>query len=75
MSEGDFWNNKEKAQQQVEEVSLLRGKVNPLLQLERQIEDFEVLISSHRRRMIRPRQLRKWSGSRRRSSRIWSSLS
>ena len=44
MSEADFWNNKEKAQQQVEEVSILRGKVNPLLQLERQIEDFEVLI-------------------------------
>jgi peptide chain release factor 2 len=44
MSEPDFWNNKERAQQQVEEVSTLRNKVNPLLQLERQLEDLAVLI-------------------------------
>jgi peptide chain release factor 2 len=44
MSESDFWNNKERAQQQVEEVSTLRNKVNPLVQLERQIEDLLVLI-------------------------------
>ncbi len=44
MSEPDFWNNKERAQQQVEEVSVLRNKVNPLLQLERQVDDLEVLI-------------------------------
>ena len=44
MSEPDFWNNKERAQQQVEEVSVLRNKVNPLLQLERQLDDLEVLI-------------------------------
>lgn len=44
MSEPDFWNNKERAQQQVEEVSILRNKVNPLLQLERQLDDLEVLI-------------------------------
>ncbi|HEY2343905.1 MAG TPA: PCRF domain-containing protein, partial [Chthoniobacteraceae bacterium] len=44
MSEPDFWSNKERAQQQVEEVSQLRGKVNPLIQLERQVEDLGVLI-------------------------------
>ncbi len=48
MSEADFWTHKEKAQQQVEEVSVLRGKVNPLLQLERQVEDFEVLLEMAR---------------------------
>ena len=44
MSEPDFWANKERAQQRVEEVSTLRGKVTPLLGLERQLDDFEVLI-------------------------------
>ena len=44
MAEPDFWNNKERAQQQVEEVSQLRGKVNPLVQLEKQLEDLAVLI-------------------------------
>ena len=33
MSEPDFWSNKDRAQQQVEEVSVLRGKVAPLLVL------------------------------------------
>ncbi len=44
MAEPDFWSNKERAQQRVEEVSLLRGKIAPLLQLERQSEDLGVLI-------------------------------
>jgi peptide chain release factor 2 len=44
MSEPDFWSNKDKAQQQVEEVSTLRGKVAPLLALERRVEDLPVLI-------------------------------
>ncbi|MHA3769919.1 peptide chain release factor 2 [Verrucomicrobiota bacterium sgz303538] len=44
MAEPDFWNNKDRAQQQVEEVSTLRNKVNPMLQLERQMDDLEVLI-------------------------------
>ena len=39
MSEADFWANKERAQKNVEEVSSLRGKITPLLALERQIED------------------------------------
>ena len=44
MAEPDFWTNKERAQKQVEEVSSLRGKITPLLALERQIEDLPVLI-------------------------------
>ena len=44
MSAPDFWNNRERAQQQVEEVGGLRAKINPLLQLERQAADFEVLV-------------------------------
>ena len=43
MSASDFWNNKERAQKSVEEVSSLRGKVNPLLAIERQVEDLAVL--------------------------------
>jgi peptide chain release factor 2 len=43
MAGPDFWANKDRAQQQVEEVSQLRGKVNPVLALERQLEDLEVL--------------------------------
>lgn len=44
MSAPDFWNNKDRAQQLVEEVSLLRGKINPLLALQRQIADLHVLV-------------------------------
>ena len=44
MAEADFWSNKERAQQRVEEVSVLRGKVTPLLALERQIDDLPVLL-------------------------------
>ncbi len=44
MAEPDFWANKERAQKNVEEVSALRGKITPLLALERQIDDLPVLI-------------------------------
>lgn len=43
MAEPDFWDHKEQAQQQVEEVSALRAKINPVLALERQVSDVEVL--------------------------------
>jgi len=43
MSASDFWNNKERAQASVEEVSALRAKVNPLVALERQADDLAVL--------------------------------
>ena len=44
MAEPDFWTIKERAQSNVEEVSLLRGKVTPLLALERQTDDLVALI-------------------------------
>ena len=44
MAEPDFWANKERAHLRDEEVSTLRGKITPLLALERQIEDLPVLI-------------------------------
>ena len=44
MSASDFWNNKDRAQASVEEVSLLRGKVTPLLALEGQVDDLGILM-------------------------------
>ena len=44
MSEPDFWNHKERAQQNVEEVSILRGRITPFLAVERQADDLVVLI-------------------------------
>ncbi len=44
MSASDFWSQKERAQQLVEEVSALRGKITPFTALERQLADFEVLV-------------------------------
>src|SRR3989454_11231463 len=43
MSAPDFWNNRERAQSDVEEVSRLRSLINPFRELEREIDDFEVL--------------------------------
>ena len=43
MSASDFWNNKERAQSSVEEVSTLRGKVNPVLAVGRQVDDLAIL--------------------------------
>ncbi len=44
MAAPDFWNNRERAQADVEEVSRLRSLINPFLELERETDDFEVLI-------------------------------
>ena len=43
MTEPDFWDIRERAQKQVEEVSQLRGKITPMLAVERQVDDLEVL--------------------------------
>lgn len=43
MAEPGFWDRKEQAQKQVEEVSALRGRVGPLVALERQVDDLETL--------------------------------
>ena len=43
MAAPDFWSNRERAQGEVEEVSRLRGLINPLQELERAVDDFEAL--------------------------------
>jgi peptide chain release factor 2 len=43
MAAPDFWNNRERAQADVEEVSRLRSLINPFRELEREIDDFEAL--------------------------------
>src|SRR5207237_3375777 len=43
MAEPDFWNNRERAQIDVDEVSRLRSLINPFRELEREIEDFDAL--------------------------------
>jgi peptide chain release factor 2 len=43
MAAPDFWNNRERAQADVEEVSRLRSLINPFHELEREVHDFEVL--------------------------------
>jgi peptide chain release factor 2 len=43
MAEPDFWDRKEQAQKQVEEVSALRARIHPLGALENQVADLETL--------------------------------
>jgi peptide chain release factor 2 len=43
MSAPDFWNNRERAQKDVDEVSRLRSLINPFRELKREIADFEAL--------------------------------
>lgn len=43
MADAGFWDNKESAQRDVEQVSLLRGKIQPFLALESRAADLEVL--------------------------------
>src|SRR5438270_3188150 len=43
MSATDVWSNRERAQADVEEVSGLRALINPLRELEREVEDFGAL--------------------------------
>jgi peptide chain release factor 2 len=43
MSAPDFWNNRERAQTDVEAVSRIRSLINPFRTLEREIADFEAL--------------------------------
>jgi len=39
-----FWNNREQAQKVIDETNALRGKIDPLIQAEKQLEDFRVMI-------------------------------
>ena len=43
MAAPDFWNNRERAQADVEEVSRLKSLINPFRELERETDDFEAL--------------------------------
>jgi peptide chain release factor 2 len=43
MAAPDFWNNRERAQVDVEEVSRVKSLINPFRELEREIDDFEAL--------------------------------
>src|SRR5881398_845067 len=43
MAGSDFWNNRERAQTEVEEVSRLKSLINPIRELEREIADFDAL--------------------------------
>jgi peptide chain release factor 2 len=44
MAVDNFWNNREQAQKLIEEANTLRGKTEPLLKAEKQLEDFHVMV-------------------------------
>ena len=44
MGREDFWNNREQAQKFIDEANTLRGKIEPLLKSEKQLEDFQVMV-------------------------------
>lgn len=44
MAAPEFWNNREKAQALIDESNSLRGKTEPLIKAEKQIEDFGVMV-------------------------------
>jgi peptide chain release factor 2 len=44
MSASDFWDNKDRAQQKVEQVSVLRSKIHPFIALEKRMADLDALI-------------------------------
>jgi peptide chain release factor 2 len=44
MAADNFWNNREKAQTLIDEANSRRNKIEPLLQAEKQLEDFRVML-------------------------------
>ncbi len=44
MAAESFWNNREQAQKLIEESNSHRGKIEPLLKAEKQVEDFQVMV-------------------------------
>ncbi|HEY9508251.1 MAG TPA: peptide chain release factor 2 [Verrucomicrobiae bacterium] len=44
MAQENFWNNREQAQKSIDEANALRGKIEPLLKAEKQLEDFQVMV-------------------------------
>ena len=43
MASDNFWNNREQAQKLIDEANSLRGKIEPLLQAEKHLDDFRVM--------------------------------
>ncbi len=44
MTEENFWNNREKAQGFIDEAGVIRNKLEPLQKLEKQLDDFRVML-------------------------------
>jgi peptide chain release factor 2 len=44
MAADNFWNNRERAQELIEEANFLRNKTEPLLKAERQLDDLRVML-------------------------------
>jgi peptide chain release factor 2 len=44
MTAETFWNNREQAQKLIDEANTLRGKTEPLLKAEKQLDDFHVMV-------------------------------
>ena len=44
MAADTFWNNREQAQKLIDETNALRGKLDPLQQLEKQLDDLKVMV-------------------------------
>jgi peptide chain release factor 2 len=44
MAADNFWSNRDQAQKLIEEATTLRGKTEPLLKAEKQLEDFHVMV-------------------------------
>lgn len=44
MAAENFWNNREQAQKLIDEAGSLRGKTEPLLKAEKQLDDFDVMV-------------------------------
>ena len=44
MAAESFWNNRESAQKLIDEANTLRGRIEPLLKAEKELEDFRVMV-------------------------------
>src|SRR5215831_10363297 len=44
MAADNFWNNREQAQKLIDEANTLRGKIQPLLKAEKELDDFRVMV-------------------------------
>src|SRR5206468_2533800 len=44
MADEKFWNNREQAQKLIDESNAIKKKIEPLIQAEKQLEDFQVMV-------------------------------